>query len=75
MISNIVGITMELLYTNQAAIGTFPFSSDIDECKIPGKVDCGNGECKNIPGSFFCSCHIGYRFNRDRGISSTCVGM
>lgn len=33
--------------------------TDIDECSIMHGV-CGDGTCKNIPGSFDCDCKEGY---------------
>lgn len=32
---------------------------DIDECNIMHGV-CGNGTCKNAPGTFFCDCNEGF---------------
>jgi len=32
---------------------------DIDECEI-GDYDCGQGECKNNPGSYSCDCFDGF---------------
>lgn len=34
--------------------------ADVDECRITGV--CGDGaQCSNLPGSFECSCQLGYR--------------
>ncbi|XP_005090877.2 fibropellin-1 [Aplysia californica] len=35
-------------------------SEDIDECSIVGAVDCGNGTCRNLPGTFRCECFPGF---------------
>ncbi|XP_015599265.1 protein crumbs isoform X2 [Cephus cinctus] len=34
-------------------------SIDVDEC-IEEDVDCGHGQCKNLPGTYHCSCDLGY---------------
>ena len=42
---------------------------DIDECLI-GEDGCEKG-CLNVPGSFRCTCPIGYKLNKD---GKTCSG-
>ena len=59
---------------------TFPFSifltsvlfyrADIDECSR-GSHGCHHN-CRNVPGSYFCSCRRGFRLSNDL---KTCVGM
>uniref|UniRef100_A0A8C4Z1Y9 Uncharacterized protein n=1 Tax=Gadus morhua TaxID=8049 RepID=A0A8C4Z1Y9_GADMO len=45
--------------TNSAdKLGTTPSCEDIDECF---EYPCGEGDCKNIPASFECDCHVGYQ--------------
>ncbi|CAL8315495.1 unnamed protein product [Arctogadus glacialis] len=45
--------------TNSAEkLGTTPSCEDIDECL---EYPCGEGDCKNIPASFECDCHVGYQ--------------
>ncbi|CAL8286286.1 unnamed protein product [Boreogadus saida] len=45
--------------TNPAEeLGTSPSCEDIDECL---EYPCGEGDCNNIPASFECNCHVGYR--------------
>lgn len=39
---------------------------DVDECR-DGNYDCENNSvCRNTAGSYYCTCRIGYRFDRDR---------
>lgn len=50
----------------------FDYSIDIDECtnKTDEIVDCGHGECRNIPGKYYCECDVGY----DNTSSINCTG-
>lgn len=48
-------------------------SEDIDECGESNyMVNCGNGECKNLPGTYQCICHIGYCGN-NCGVMDPCI--
>jgi hypothetical protein len=41
-----------------------PFVSDINECqRYPGRL-CGH-KCENTPGSYHCSCSVGFRLSVD----------
>ena len=42
---------------------------DIDECATPGI--CGNGTCTNVPGSYLCTCAVGFKRGRS---SPSCQG-
>lgn len=44
--------------------------ADIDECSR-GSHGCHHN-CRNVPGSYFCSCRRGFRLSNDL---KTCVGM
>ncbi|XP_059929195.1 adhesion G protein-coupled receptor E1-like [Gadus macrocephalus] len=45
--------------TNPAGIlGTSHSCEDINECL---EMDCGEGDCNNIPASYECDCHVGYQ--------------
>lgn len=43
---------------------------DIDECNIMHGV-CGDGTCKNVPGSFVCDCNEGFE---SAMMMQVCVG-
>ena len=46
---------------------------DIDECSENVVNPCGVGNtCRNLRGSYVCTCQSGYQFNRDQG---TCVDI
>ncbi|XP_069818243.1 sushi domain-containing protein 1 isoform X2 [Dendropsophus ebraccatus] len=50
------------------AVGGKSLCKDIDECKVP--ETCGvNSLCKNIPGSFECSCKEGYKLQHSKNTS------
>ena len=61
----------DLLFFNHPNSGSFSlfFESDIDECSR-GIHGCHHN-CRNVPGSYFCSCQRGFRLSDDL---KTCVG-
>lgn len=49
---------------------TFPSFTDIDECET-GNGGCDD-KCSNLPGSFICSCPVGFRLASN---GKKCIGM
>ena len=45
------------------------FLADIDECAL--NISGCNQKCTNTIGSYFCSCYLGYKLNKD---NETCIG-
>ena len=45
--------------------------SDIDECREDSSR-CANGACRNIPGSYICTCNAGYKRTTD---GKSCEGV
>ena len=43
--------------------------SDVNECDEIAAL-CGHGDCQNLPGTYLCQCHFGFRLSE----TGTCEG-
>ncbi|XP_066460527.1 sushi domain-containing protein 1 [Eleutherodactylus coqui] len=74
------GVNTSICKANGIWEGATVSCTDIDECEVPEACSI-NGLCKNIPGSFECSCKEGYKIEKSKktynskGLNFTCQAV